>query len=121
MDQNGNSCATSTEVDTVFPSLVSTAPPRVVTNEHYVETLLNYDSATGSGNSSFIVYTGGACIGATFDSTGATEVTSGTKHFTVSDDGNRSDFIFTENTSPTGGTPSVSLSGTNLRQTRPES
>lgn len=122
MDQKGNSCATYTEVDTVFISLASLAPPRVVTDEHSVGTLLNYDSTTGTGESSFINYTGGACIGGTFDSTGATEVSSWTNHFTVTDDGNRSDSIVTELTNPTSGSNGgFSLSGTNLRQTSPES
>jgi hypothetical protein len=115
-DETGNSCATITEVDSDLP--VDASPPNVTANEHSVGTLLNYDSTTGTGNGSFTNYIGGACNGATFDSTGATELASGTNHFVVTDNGNRVDFLITSITNPTGSIGDFSASGTNLRQTR---
>ena len=115
-DEKGNGCGTYTEVDTPLPPNAST--PTVTANEHPVVTSLNYDPTTGTGDASFIVYIGGSCTGATFDSTGATQISTGTDHFNVSQNGNRSDFIFTKLSVPVG---SFSISGTFLRQTTPES
>jgi hypothetical protein len=116
LDEKGNGCGTYTEVDTPLPPNASM--PTVTANEHPVATLLDYDPTTGTGDSSFTVYIGGSCTGATFDSTGATQISTGADHFNVSQDGNRSDFIFTKLSVPVG---SFSISGTFLRQTKPES
>jgi hypothetical protein len=116
-DSQGNSCATATEVDSNLP--VDASPPFVTANEHTVGNPLDYDPTTGTGNSSITGYTGGACNGATFDSTGATELFSGTVHFVVSENGNRVDSIITKLTNPTNSIGDFSLSGTNLRQIRP--
>jgi hypothetical protein len=115
-DAAGNSCTTFTEVDSDLP--VDASPPSVTANEHSVGTLLNYDSTTGTGDASFTGYTGGTCNGATFDSTGATEVSSGTFHFVVSEGGNRFDDVITKLTNGTGSIGDFSLSGAALRQTR---
>ena len=118
-DASGHGCATFTEIQSDLPP---DAFPPFVTNEHSVSKLLNYDSMTGTGNGSFTGYTGGACLGATFDSTGATEVSRGTVHFVVTDDdGKRIDFLVTNLTNSTGSIGTFSLSGTDLRQTRPQS
>jgi hypothetical protein len=118
IDASGNSCQTFMEVDSVLP-LDASSPS--VTNGNSVGKLLNYDSMTGTGDSSFTSYTGGACHGATFDSAGATEVFSGTLHFVVTSDGKRIDILITKLTNPIGSIGNFSTSGTNLRQTRPES
>jgi len=117
-DASGNSCSTSTAVNSNLPVDAFLQP---VTNQNSVNKVLNYDSMTGTGDASFTSYTGGACHGATFDSTGATEVSSGTVHFVVTDDGKRFDFLITKLTDSIGSIGSFSLSGTDLRQTRPES
>lgn len=115
VDASGNSCATSTAVNSDLP--VDVFPPSVITNLHSVNKLLNYNSMTGIGDGSFTGYTGGVCHGATFDSTGATEVSSGTFQIVVTDDGKRIDILTTGLTNPNGSIGSFSLSGTDLRQT----
>lgn len=85
VDASG-SCNSTTAVASDLP--VDAFPP-TVTKQHSVQKLLNYDSMTGTGDYSFTGYIGGACHGATFDSTGATEVSSGTLHFVVTEDGKR--------------------------------
>ena len=117
-DSAGNVCAAYTEVDSNLP--VDASPPTVTANEHVLAKVLNYDSTTGIGDGSFTSYTGGTCNGVTFDSTGASELSTGTDHFVVTKDGNRVDFIFTTLRNATGSIGDFSLSGTNLRQTRSE-
>jgi hypothetical protein len=113
-DHQGNSCAAVTEVDTNLP--VDASAPFVTPNEHIVSKVLNYDSATGAGDRNFTAYIGGTCHGATFDGAGATEVSSGTDHFVVSDGGKRIDYLVTKLTTSTDFLGGFSLSGTNLRQ-----
>jgi hypothetical protein len=115
-DGSGNSCEAFTEVDTDFPPDAS--PPTVTTNEHSVSKELDYDSTTGTGDGSFTSYTGGSCNGASFDSTGATELSSGTFHFVVSRDGSRIDFLITKLTNPTSSLGDFGLSGTDLKQSK---
>jgi hypothetical protein len=115
-DTQGNNCATVTEVDSNLP--VDASPPTVTPNQHIVGKVLHYDSATGTGDGRFTTYIGGTCIGATFDSTGATRISSGTDHFVVSDGGERIDFILTKATNSADSIGDFSLSGTNLRQRR---
>jgi len=114
-DHEGKSCTTFTEVDSDLP--VDASPPFVTTNAHSVGKLLNYNSATGTGDASFTGYTGGKCDGASFDSTGATKVSSGTFHFVVTNGGNRFDDLIMKLTNPIGSIGDFSLSGTALRQT----
>jgi hypothetical protein len=79
--------------------------------------LLDYDSTTGAGDVSSIYYTGGKCIGATFDSTGATEIATSSSHFVVTDGGNRIDHVITAlDTVPTASIGAFSLSVIELRQ-----
>jgi hypothetical protein len=119
MDNEGNSCAAFTQVQSTLP--VDVTPPFVTANTHVTGKLLNYDSTTGTGDNSFTAYTGGTCNGVTFDSTGATVVSNGTSHFVITDDGKRTDFLFTTLTNSSASLGDFSLSGTDLRQTRPES
>jgi hypothetical protein len=118
LDQNGG-CGTMAQVINVLP--VNGSPPTITPNSVIVETLLDYDSTSGTGDLSFTRYIGGTCHGATFDSSGATEEASVTQHFTVSRDGNRIDSIVTQFTNPSVGAGGFSESGTELRQTGPES
>ena len=48
------------------------------------------------------------------------QTSSGTFHFVVTDNGKRIDFLFSALTNSTGSLGDFSLSGTDLRQTRPE-
>src|SRR5438132_8498579 len=82
-DNEGNACGAFAEVDSNLP--VDASPPSVTPNEHVVAKVLNYDSTTGTGDGSFTGYIGGTCNGVTFDSTGATQISSGTDHFVVTD------------------------------------
>jgi hypothetical protein len=115
-DNAGNSCAAYTEVDSDLP--VNASPPTVTANEHVSAKVVNYDPTTGIGDGSFTAYAGGACNGSTLDSTGATELSTGTDHFVISKDGNRGDYIFTSLTNSTGSIGDFSLAGTDLKQTR---
>jgi hypothetical protein len=113
-DHQGNSCAAVTEVDTNLP--VDASAPVVTPNEHIVIKVLNYDSATGTGDRHFTAYIGGTCDGATFDGADATQISSGSEHFVVSDGGKRIDYLVTKVTTATDFLGGFSLSGTNLRQ-----
>lgn len=117
-DTVGNGCFQFTEVDTVLP--VNAIPP-LVQHLQSVGNVTSYDSITGTGDVSFTVYSGGRCNGATFDSTGATELASGTEHFAVTAGGSRIDSITTSGTSPASAIASFSISETFLKQTTPES
>ena len=116
-DEFGNSCTTYTQVDTDLPADAS--PPSVTANIHIAGKPLDYDSSTGIGDNSITGYTGGSCNGATFDSSGATEIYRATGHFVVSEGGNRLDSIITALTNPANSIGAFSASGTDLRQTRP--
>jgi hypothetical protein len=118
IDSAGNSCFQYTEVDTVLP--VNAIPP-LVQHLQSVAKVTSYDSTTGTGDSSITVYSGGQCNGATFDSTGATELASGTEHFAVTAGSSRIDSITTSATSPASAIASFSISETFLKETGPES
>jgi hypothetical protein len=117
IDKAGNSCASGTEVDSDLP--VDASRPFVTANEHVAGKVLHYDSTTGTGDGSFTSYIGGTCHGATFDSTGATELSRGKDHFSVTEHGERIDFLFTKLTNSITSIGDFSLSGIALSQTRP--
>lgn len=109
IDSNGNSCGPSVQTTSDFP--VDISPPLVTTNANTVSKLTDYDRSTGAGDVSFTGYTGGTCHGATFDSTGATQVSTGTEHFVVSVQGKRIDAIITQLTGPIGGIGDFAITG----------
>jgi hypothetical protein len=113
-DAAGNTCSTQTEIDSALP--LNSLPPTVRANEHVVNTLLDYDPDTGTGNSSFVIYIGGSCSGTSFNSAGAHQFSSGTVNFVVSDNGNRLDDSITTLINPTSSIGNFSLSVTHLRQ-----
>ena len=95
----------------------------VYPNFHLVVTTLPvYDPMTGTGDLAFTEYLGGTCHGATFDSSGAQEFSTGTEHFVVSEGGRRRDYVTTSfvvppdspSTNTVGG---LSFTGTELKQT----
>ena len=92
-DSSGNACGSHTAVVTTIPP--TAASPIVVPSVVTVLKLLNYDSATGTGDAALSEYSGGSCNGAVFNGSGATQVVSGTLHFTVSngENGNGGDRI----------------------------
>ena len=100
-------CQSIVETDSDFP--VDASPPLVTPNEHVTYTITDYDPNTGTGDDSFIGYVGGHCNGTSFDKTGATEVSSGTGHFTVSENGNRVDGLATKLINPTNSIGDFSL------------
>ncbi len=90
-DAAGNFCgvitvATAPVFGTKFPAGVSTTTQVGTTT---------FDPTTGSGTESFSRYAGGSCIGAVFNSTGATKVGTTTRSFVVSDSGDRIETIIT--------------------------
>jgi hypothetical protein len=111
---SGGSCQTSVSTISDFP--VDKSPPQVGTTDHTVSTATDYDPSTGTGDASFISYVGGTCHGATFDPTGATEVSRGTVHFVVSEHGKRIDAVITKLTDSVGGIGDFSLYGVNHKQ-----
>lgn len=120
IDSNGNQCLTGTGTVVSLPLGVS--PPFVMAKESIVGKVLDYDSTTGTGDSSFTAYyPGGECHGATFDSTGATEVIGATFHFVVTDGGNRVDWVLTTTTYPVGVFGGFYFTGAYLRQTKSHS
>lgn len=85
-------------------------------NAHTVVTITNYDSTTGVGTASTIGYTGGSCNGATFDSSGATETSTGTIQIVVVSR-KRNEILVTQDTGvPVSDLANVQISGTDLRQ-----
>jgi hypothetical protein len=106
-DAKGHVCISSVETDTSIPPNIF--PPIVTPNEHTVAKITDYDPHTGTGDDTFTGYTGGHCNGASFDSTGATKISSGAGHFVVSENGNRVDGLATQLTNPTGSIGDFSL------------
>jgi hypothetical protein len=112
-DAKGNSCTTYTGTASDQPSDVS---PPAVFEFIVVGNTKDYDPATGSGDGPFTSYSGGKCVGADFNSGGATIVASGGAHSVAAKDGKRTDFLLTALTDPVGGRGDFSYYGTNLRQ-----
>src|ERR1700736_4339833 len=76
-------------------SLVHCRPVPSTTNpETVVVKVTNYSSTTGIGTASYIGYSGGSCNGASFDSSGATEIASATLQFVVTDGGKQVEITF---------------------------
>ncbi len=118
-DDQGNACATGLGVDVSLP--VGKNPPSVSPVHPAVAKTLNYDPATGTGDISVSEYSGGKCIGSTFDSAGAKQTTNFVFHFAASNGGKRIDMIVTSGTAFVTDTTGnfiggFSLSCTNLRQ-----
>lgn len=92
-DREGNACGSHAAVVNTVPP--SASPPTVVPSVTTVFKVTHYDPTTGTGDESLTEYSGGSCNGATFNSTGATQVVSGALHFAVSNGGNRIDSVIT--------------------------
>jgi hypothetical protein len=114
LDKSGNSCSSVVQTVANFP--VDATPPTVTSDEHTVGTLKTYDSSSGVGDASFITYSGGSCKGASFDSTGATELSSGIVHFVVSEQGKWEDFQITSLNNSIGSVGDFSISGVQRTQ-----
>jgi hypothetical protein len=120
LDNDGNGCGTIVETEAPFP--VGTSPTTVL-EIHSVSHTTKYDPKTGTGDASVTNYSGGKCNDssfdgpASFDSTGAIVISTLTEHFTVSEGGQRLDFVVTFLTNPVGlGIGGFSLPGTLLRK-----
>jgi hypothetical protein len=113
---SGVGCESDYGVSAALPPTAS--PSSVTTNAHTVAKITSYDAATGVGTASSTGYTGGSCNGADFDSSGATEISSGTIQFVLSEGGRRNDVLVTQLTDPTNSISSFSLIATDLKQTR---
>jgi hypothetical protein len=107
-------CGTDTEI---FSALPPSALPSSLGPETVVVKVTNYSSTTGVGAASYTGYSGGSCIGASFNSSGATVIASGTLEFVVTEGGQRVEITFTQLTNPTNSLGSVSLFDTDLKQT----
>ncbi len=111
-DAAGNFCGVITI--TTAP-VVGTKLPAGVAATTQVGTT-TFDSTTGSGTESFSRYAGGSCIGAVFDSTGATLTGTTTRSFVVSDSGDRIESIITSFVSVAGSVKGNVFSQTAIRQ-----
>ncbi len=101
-DAQGNACGSHVAVVNTVPP--SGSPPIVAPSVTTVMKVTYYDPTTGTGDESLVEYSGGSCNGAIFNSTGATQLVTGTLHFTVSNGGNRIYSVVTAlNIAGTGG------------------
>jgi hypothetical protein len=112
--ESGIGCGTDTEI---FSALPPSALPSTLGPETVVVKVTNYSSTTGVGAASYTGYSGGSCNGASFDSSGATVIASGTLQFVVTEGGKQVEITFTQLTNPTSSLGSVSLFDTDLKQT----
>lgn len=112
--ESGIGCGTDTEI---FSALPPNAMPSTPGPETVVVKVTNYSSTTGIGTASYTGYSGGSCNGASFDSSGATVIASGTLQFVVTEGGQRVEITFTQLTNPINSLGSVSLFDTDLKQT----
>jgi hypothetical protein len=116
-DSAGNACSANIGVLSTLPP---GATPSFVLAAHTSLKVTNYDPVTGTGDESSKSWSGGVCNGAIFDKTGATQISSGTDHFVVTNDGNRIDSLFTAvvgvPTSPLAFVGGFSATRTELRQ-----
>jgi hypothetical protein len=115
-DNEGHSCASYTNVQTFLP--LGTSPPFVTPNFTLVTRVVDYNPTNGTGDNQFTTYIGGTCNGATFNGMGASEYSTGTEHFVVSEGGNRLDFVLKTLTAvPVDSIGGFSFAGTELKQT----
>ena len=115
---SGIGCENDYQVLASLPSSPAYTAANIVSlNAHTAVKITSYDPATGTGTASITGYTGGSCIGASFDSSGATETSSGTVQIVVTEGGNRNEILVTQDTGvPVSDLASVQLSGTDLKQ-----
>jgi hypothetical protein len=118
IDQQENYCVNAVDVATpnIPPLYPIVMPPIVTVDLHVAGKVLDYDPSTGSGDFTFTTFSGGTCTGGTFNSTGATERSSGSGHFVVTESGSRFDDIATKITTPANSIAGFSYSATSLRQ-----
>ncbi|MBV8891845.1 MAG: hypothetical protein JO266_07730 [Acidobacteria bacterium] len=114
---SGIGCESDAQVLAALPP--NTLPTIVSTNTHVVVRITSFDSTTGVGTASTTGYSGGSCNGADFDSSGATETSTGTIQIVVVEAGKRNEILQTELTGfPVSDIASPQISGTDLKQTR---
>jgi hypothetical protein len=113
---SGVGCQEATQVVNTLPPNGSS--PRVGDVTITVQAT-SYDSTTGLGEESFIVYSGGSCSGATFNSNGATEIAFGTVQTVVTEGGKLAHLIVTElEAYPTNNVGGVSITAIEQKQTQ---
>jgi hypothetical protein len=113
-DAVGNACLVFT--GTTRRALVGASAATSASTSFSVATNISFDPTTGSGTASFSNYNGGSCIGAAFDSTGATLTATGTVTYDVSDSGDRIEYIVAGLTAVDGSTNGLVLTYTAIRQ-----
>lgn len=113
VDATGNFCATATNSNAPVGGSPTAAS---ISNRTISGNITSFDAASLQGDITFHIYEGGACKGATFDSTGATLTTNATGHVIVSDGGQQVDGIATSYVSVSGIVGSVVNSVTFRKQ-----
>jgi hypothetical protein len=112
-DSEGNICETDTNATSALPP---NAQPSSSATSYTVGKLTDYDPTLGQGDYSITGYSGGKCVGSSFDSSGATETGTGTVHIVVTSP-DRVDIVLTSYTAaPVSDVESFSLSGYELRR-----
>jgi hypothetical protein len=112
-DREGDVCETGSDVTAALPPNAQPSSPGTSIT---VGKLTDYDPMTGSGDYALIGYSGGKCIGSSFDRKGATETATETAHIQATSS-DRVDILLTSYTAvPVSFIESFSLSGYELRQ-----
>jgi len=113
-DKNGNACTTFHETDSdLVPGTSATSS----VSFPEAETGTSYDPTTQSGDSSWITYSNGKCVGAKYENSGTPVISlTGTYHFVFSANGTRRDWIITSFNDSVGGFADFVYSGTELQQ-----
>jgi hypothetical protein len=92
MDSNSNSCGSFTVVSNDLP--LGSSVPSAFTGIG-VNTLTDYNPSTGVGDLTSTEYSAGSCNGASFNSSGSTNLGTSTVHFIGSENGQRIDSLLT--------------------------
>jgi hypothetical protein len=112
---SGIGCQEATQVVNSLPPNASSPKVSDVT---LTDQVTSYDPTTGLGTSSYTVYSGGSCSGATFNSNSATEIAFGTVQFVVTEGGKLAHLIVTElEAYPTNNVGGVSITAIEQKQT----
>jgi hypothetical protein len=110
-DAKGNACASGVETISVPGSAVA-----ITQAVNLVGKLGSYDAATHSGDGTGTGYTGGKCVGAAFDNSGATARSAASFHYVISQSGKRLDSVLTSLSVTTEEIGAFSVSATAFKQ-----
>jgi hypothetical protein len=114
LDGQGNGCGNFTLVLAPLVGSATALPPLQVAQ---VLKVTSFDAPTSTGEADFHNFTGGKCVGASFDNTGATAFSNGTLHFAVINNGNQLESMVETDAAADSSFGAETLSWTSTRQT----